>query len=351
MIRPAVLAGWLTAVAWPAAAFAQTGWGIGVQPNGGIVFCDRARGTVWRIDADGHRSAVAAGVTCRAVVPDPDGSVRGESIPGDVTTALGAGVWQIDSSGAMQWVTPPTHAPAPDIWLIRDALGRTYSWTGSGAGSARSEILQRDETGATMVLAGSEWGQRDGVGAMASFGNVAGFALAPDGSIVVADSGNIRRVSPLQNVQTEARGVVTNSRVGLINTPGLWGRELGVATDGTGAAVVVDSAAGRIVRVGRDGQVTPIWEPARLAQRVSGGRWGWRPAGVAVLGSTYYVLDEWMGPALLADLIGSPRLSQVDRDGRVTRIATVPDWTVRAAAAVLGFIVASLLWARRQRGS
>lgn len=349
MIRRTVLAGLVMAVAWPAAVFAQTGWGIGVQGNGAIVFCDRERSTVWRIDPNGHRSAVVGAVTCRAVVADPDGSVRGETTPGDVTAARGVGLWQVDASGVFQWVMPPTLAPTPDIWLIRDALGRMYSWTGKGAGSARSEIFQRDVTGTTMVLAGSEWGQRDGVGPLASFGNVAGFALAPDGSIVVADSGNIRRVSRLQNVRTEARGVVTNSRVGLVNTPGLWGRELGVAADSTGAAVVVDPAAGRIVRVDRSGHVTPIWEPAGFAQRVSGGRWGWRPAGIAMLGRSYYVLDEWMGPALMADLIGSPRLSQVDGDGRVTRIASVSDWTVRAAAGALVFIAASVLWARRRR--
>lgn len=349
MIRRAVLAGLAMAIAWPVTAFAQAGWGIGVQRNGAIFFCDRERSTVWRVDADGHRSAIVAGVTCHAVVTGPDGSILGETTPGDVTDTRGIGMWQIDGASAVQWVMPPTLTPARDAWLVRDALGRMYSWTGSGIGSAHSEILRRDVTGTTMVLAGAQWGQRDGIGFSALFGNIGGFALAPDGSIVVADSGNIRRISLLQNVQTEARGVVTDSHVGLLKVPGLWGRELGVAADTTGAAVVVDPAAGRIVRVDRNGHVTPIWEPVGFSQRVSGGRWGWRPAGVAMMGRTYYVLDEWMGPALLADLIGSPRLSQVDGEGRVTRIASVPDWTVRGATGALVVIAVSLMWSRRRR--
>ena len=350
MIRRAALAGLTMALAWPVAAFAQTGWGIGVQHNGAIVFCDRERSTVWRIEAGGHRSAVLSGVTCRAVITAPDGSVDGETTPSDFTATRGVGLWQVDAAGAVRWLMPPTLTPAPDEGLVRDALGRMYSWTGKGAGSARSEIQRRDVTGTTMVVAGAEWGQRDGIGLSALFGNIAGFALAPDGSIVVADSGNIRRVSRLQVVETEARGVVTDSRAGLVGISGLWGRELGVATDVTGAGVVVDPEAGRIVRVDRSGRVTPIWEPAGFAQRVSGGRWGWRPAGVAMMGRTYYVLDEWMGPALIADLIGSPRLSQVDSDGRVTRIASAPDWTVRCATGALGLIAASLIWAGRRQG-
>jgi hypothetical protein len=209
--------------------------------------------------------------------------------------------------------------------------------------------VQRDPSGLTLVVAGAARGQRDGIGSNAAFGNVGGLALAPDGSLVVVDSGRIRRVSVLHDVHTEAVGVVTDSHLGLINVPGLWGRELGVATDASGAAVVVDPEAGRIVHVDRSGHVTPIWEPAGFTQRISGGRWGWRPAGVALLGHTYYVLDEWMGPAILADLIGSPRLSQVDDTGRVSRIARVADWNVRLAAGALLIVLASAIWAQRQR--
>ena len=115
--------------------------------------------------------------------------------------------------------------------------------------------------------------------------------------------------------------------------------------------MVVDPEAGRIIRVDRQGRATPIWEPAGLAQRLTGGRWGWRPAGVAMMGQTYYVVDEWMGPALIGDLVGSPRVSQVDASGTVTRIASVADWIARVAVVALVVVVFSTLFARRRRSA
>ncbi len=333
-------------LAGAATAFAQTSWGIGVLPNGPIFFCDPGRSTIWRVDPDGTRTAALTGLTCRAIVTGLDGSIYGEATPGDVTASRGVGLWQIDAAGARQWLLPLTLAPPPDMWLVRDREGRQYSWSGAGAGSARSEIVVREAMGNSDVLAGGPWAEADGVGRRAGFGHVEGFALAPDGSLVIADSGDIRRMSTSFAVHTEARRVVTDSQTGLAGVPGLWAREFGVATDLTGAAVVVDPEAGRVVHIDRSGRATPIWEPAGLPQRISGGRWGWRPAGVAMLGRTYYVLDQWMGPALIADIVGSPRLSQVDADGRVTRITSVSNWTVRAAAAVLLLIAVYVLWVR-----
>ena len=330
-------------------ASAQTSWGLGVLPNGAIFFCDAGRNTVWRINPNGERSAAFTGVTCRAIVSAPNGAVVGEATPSDLSATRGLGIWEINSVGARVWQMPPTLTPPTGMWLVRDTSDRQYAWSGTGRRGPKSEILRRDPLGDTAVFAGGDWGQQDGMATDAAFGNITGLALAPDGSLVVADSGNIRRISRLQRVTTEAQGVVTNSHLGLTAITGLWGRELGVATDLTGAAVVVDPEAGRVVHVSREGRATPIWEPAGFSQRVSGGRWGWRPAGVAMMGSTYYVLDEWMGPALLADLIGSPRVSQVDAQGHVTRIAAVGNWSVRAAAAALLLVMISATWTRVRR--
>ena len=340
----------LALLAWHAlsgTAAAQTSWGIGVLQNGTIFFCDGGRNIVWRISPSGERTVAFAGITCQALVSGPNGAIYGESTPSDLVATRGVGIWEINPAGARAWVMPPTLTPPPGAWLVRDSVDRQYAWAGVGRGGTQSQILRRDPLGDTVVIAGREWGQRDGQAMDAAFGNVTGLALAPDDSLVIVDSGNVRRLS-LERVTTEARGVVTNSHLGLIGAPGLWGRELGVATDISGAAVVVDPEAGRIVHISRAGHVTPIWEPAGLSQRISGGRWGWRPAGVAMMGTTYYVLDEWMGPALLADLIGSPRLSQVDARGQVTRIVAVGNWTVRAAAMALAVVLLSLVLTRRR---
>lgn len=330
-------------------ALAQTSWGLGVMSGGSLIVCDRARATVWRIDADGQRTPALPGVTCHAIVSGTDGAVYGESIPGDVTASRGVALWRINAIGQREWLLPATFSPPASEWIVRDRQGRSFAWTGVGSGSQDSQVIVRDAVGLVTVLAGATRGQQDGRGASAALGNVVGLALAPDGTLLVADSGNVRRVDPDGTVRTEARGVFTDSHLGLTATPGLWARELGIASARNGDAVVVDPEAGRIIRVDRGGRATPIWEPAGLAQRLSGGRWGWRPAGVAMMGATYYVADEWMGPALVGDLIGSPRISQVDAAGHVTRIAAVSDWTARLATLALLVVLASVLFARRRR--
>lgn len=334
----------------PSLATAQTSWGIGVLQSGALVFCDQGRETVWLLTPTGQRQELGTGITCRTVVTNPD-AVYGEATPNDVASTRGAGIWRVvatPTGGTLEWTLRPTMTPN-GAWLIHDAQGNQYNWSGAGLGTPRSEIVRRTPFDINEVVAGSRWGAADGIGTQARLGKVNGFALAPDGSIVVADGRNIRRIDVNGYLRTEATGVITDSNIGLLNTTGLWGRELGVAAAPNGDAVIVDPAAGRIINVDRQGRATPIWEPAGFAQRISGGRWGWRPAGVAMLGTSYYALDVWMGPAILADLIGSPRLSQVDQTGHVVRIASVPNWMVRGAVASL--MVALVAWMISRRSA
>lgn len=333
-------------VAAPAAA--QTSWGAGVTRNGSIVFCDRARSTVWQISPDGTRRAALGGVTCHAIATGLDGQVLGEATPMDVTETRGVGLWRLNASGQREWLQPPTLFPMPRIWIARDAESRSFLWTGVGAGSETSAIVRLDTAGIRVDIAGGARGRKDGIGSSAAFDNVAGIAAAPDGSLLVIDDGNIRRVSPNGAVATEALNVVTDSHIGLINAPGLWGREIGVAADSRSEAVVVDPAAGRVVHVDRGGRAVTLWAPAGVSQRLTGGRWGWRPSGVAMLGRTYYVVDEWVGPALIADIVGSPRVTQVDDQGHLTHIASVPGWTARIGGVLLLIVLLSLLFRRKK---
>jgi hypothetical protein len=70
-----------------------------------------------------------------------------------------------------------------------------------------------------------------------------------------------------------------------------------------------------------------------------------------MLGRTYYVADEWVGPALIGDIVGSPRVMQVDDAGHVTRVASVPGWTARIGGVLLIIVLLSLLFRRRQQAS
>lgn len=349
--RPAVsLALFLAALcAFSTPAAAQTGWGIAVTRSGAILFCDRLRSTVWQVDPDGSRHMVFDAVTCNAVATGLDGEVVGEATPMVVTMATGLGVWRLTAAGQREWLQPPSLLPNPRVWVARDAQGRSILWNGVGAGSPVSSIVRQDAAGTREDLAGGARGKADGVGTSAAFDNVTGIAAAPDGSILAIDDGNIRRITASGVVRTEALGVVTDSHIGLVNAPGLWGREIGIASDPQSEAVVVDPAAERIVHIDRAGHARILWAPDGWWERFTRGRWGWHPSGVAMLGRTYYVADEWIGPALIADIIGSPRVMQVDDAGHVTRIASVPGWTVRIGGVLLLIVLVSLLFGRKNK--
>jgi hypothetical protein len=329
-------------------AIAQTSWGLGVTRGGSIVFCDRVRSTVWQVDPDGSRHAALAGENCHAIATGLDGQVLGEATPMDVTTTRGVGVWRLNPAGQREWLQPPNLVDIPRAWVARDAQSRSYIWTGVGAGSAQSSIIRLDPSGVKLALAGGARGNRDGIETSAQFDNVTGLAAAPDGSLLVLDNGNVRRVSDGGRVVTEAVGVATDSHIGLVNMPGLWAREIGIAADQHSEAIIVDPAAGRVIHVDRGGHAVTMWAPSGWSQRLTGGRWGWRPSGVASLGRTYYVVDEWVGPALIADMIGSPRVMQVDDQGRVTRIASVPGWSVRIGSGLFLIVILSYLFRRRK---
>lgn len=330
----------------PTRAMAQTSWGLGITRSGGLVFCDRVRGTVWLVAPTGERTPVLEAANCHAIATGLDGVVMGESTPVDITTTRGVGIWRLDSAGRRAWVQPPSLLPNPGVSIARDADGRFFSWSGVGSGSPDSAIVRQDASGIRVPVAGGLRGHRDGLANVAQFDNVTGLAVAPDGSVLVIDSGDIRRVTPVGMVVTEAQGVVTDSHIGLVNTMGLWAREVGIAADKNSEAVVVDPAAGRIIHVDRGGHAVPMWEPAGWSQQLTGGRWGWRPAGVALADDAYYVLDEWTGPAIIADIVGSPRVTRIDATGRMTRVVAVYGWTARIGAVLLVLVLASLVWRR-----
>jgi hypothetical protein len=326
-------------------AFAQTSWGVAALANGDLVFCDLRREQVVRYSTDAGLSVVLPGTHCRALALAPDGNVYGESVGGTtVDAATGTprgdvvGVWRIGMSGQATWLQVPVPSPDPSLWIVIDRQGRSHGWNGALPRTTLSQIVRRDIAGSAPV-AGGAWGQRDGFGTAAQFGRVLGMAIAPDHSLIVADSGNIRRMTPEGYVSTESLGTVTDAGDGVAARLGLWDRPIGVAADIDGAAIVVDLPARRIVRIERNGQAQEIWRS----------HWGRRPTGVAMTAGGYYVLEDWPMPSFIADLVGSPRVLFVNRDGSSRTIVTVSNWTVRGLAVLTVVIVFSALRSRRGR--
>lgn len=114
-------------------------------------------------------------------------------------------------------------------------------------------------SGTVTTVAGGERGFADGRGAAARFATPSAMAVAPDGSIVVADTGNhaIRRVAPDGSVTTVAgdgtAGYIDGSaRHARFNAP------VGVAVDAAGRIIVADTYNDRIRVIDPDGLVRTI---------------------------------------------------------------------------------------------
>jgi sugar lactone lactonase YvrE len=152
---------------------------------------------------------------------------------------------------------------------------------------SREPALERDWTAVAFVLAGDgRAGNRDGPAATARFSDPFGVAVAPDGTVFVADAGaaqSIRRISPDGIVSTFATG---------FNTPS------GLAVDGGGVLYVADTGNNAIRRVDRNGTVSTV----------AGGFNG--PIGVAV---------DAAGRVIVADTYND-RIRAIEPDGTVVTI-------------------------------
>ena len=154
-------------------------------------------------------------------------------------------------------------------------------FVGDGTDLPRVRAISPD--GHVTDVAGGGVGFVDGPGASARFATISGLALAADGSLYVADTGNnaVRRIGPDGNVSTSAGGGLA----GYVDGPGPQARfngPVGVAVDATGRVIVADTYNDRIRRIDRDGTVTTIagsGDPATAADPSSSLD---TPTGVAV---------------------------------------------------------------------
>lgn len=136
----------------------------------------------------------------RLLVADTKNNViRAVTLAGAVTTLAGSTVGSADGPAATaQFSAPQALVAAKD--------GTLYVAEGAGGNHRLRRI---SPAGEVSTLAGSTDGFADGVGAAARFSNPAGLALAADGSLVVAGGWDqrLRRVTPDGTVTTLAGGL------------------------------------------------------------------------------------------------------------------------------------------------
>lgn len=194
--------------------------GIALDPAGNLVVADTGNHTIRRIAPDGT-------VTTLAGSPGLPGAVDGL---GPVARFRGPNGLVVTPAGTMYIADSQNHTIR---FMALDGTITTYAGTAGMPGLA------------------------NGAGAGAQFNQPTGLALAPDGSLYVADYGNscIRLISPALFVSTFAGAPTHGFQDGSATTAQFY-LPMGIALDSAGVLWVVDTRNHAIRRVKSDGTVS-----------------------------------------------------------------------------------------------
>ena len=190
-------------------------------------------------------------------------------------------------------------------------------------GGDMPRIVRIAADGAARVIAGGSRGFADGAGTAARFDSPSAIAIDADGAIYVADTGNhaIRRVSPDGGVSTLAGNGAAGYRDG-IGRQARFNGPVGVAVDQHGRVIVADTYNDRIRAIARDGTVRTLAGGPRPGADDDGemlARFD-TPCGVAVDGSgTIYVADAGNGSIRRIDVTGLVSTVALDVGGTPLR--------------------------------
>jgi sugar lactone lactonase YvrE len=167
--------------------------------------------------------------------------------------------------------------------------------------------------GSITSIAGGVEGYAEGVEGQAQFNSPSGLALAPDGTLIVADTGNnrIRRI----RIHGETSTVAGDGRAGYADGPAnqaQFNGPIGVAVDAHGNIYVADSYNDRIRLITPDGRVSTV-----AGKGTPGYADGDRsnalfdtPCGIAVAGDNSLIVAD----------TGNDRLRRISPDGNVTSL-------------------------------
>lgn len=241
----------------------------------------------------------------RTPPPDPTAGTW----PAVVTTVAGRGVpgSREGAWGVAAFSDPFAVAVAPD--------GRIY--VADAGDNNRIRRIERD--GGVVTLAGGAGeGHRDGPRGLAAFHTPSGLALAPDGTLFIADTGThlIRRITPEGVVTTLAGTGAPGFGDGAAHEA-MFDGPMGLALRADGTLLVADAYNNRIRAIDPRGMVTTLAGGSGLGAVVDGAAAIARfdtPCGVAVTrDGVVYVTDT-----------GNSAIRRISPAGEVTTLALSP---------------------------
>lgn len=277
-----------------AVADAHPSRGIVVTADGSVYFSDLER--LWMIRPDGRlvRRREARGVHNHALAIGPGGEVCGEDTaydPADLSYRVS--LWSLAADGRFRTLYGPTRAPVRGVGIQRDRLGCTYHADQVGP-ARRSLVHRRCPDGSIVRLIGS--GADDRAFTPVLLGDVAGSAVARDGSFIFRHGGNVSRVAPSGLVKTVAAGLAREN--------------FGMALDRDGSLLVAEAAARRIVRIAAGGRRSAAATSVKP----------WFPTGVAAGRGALYVLEA---TDYVRGTLARMRVRRVSPTGASRTLATV----------------------------
>ncbi len=276
---------------------------VAIDTDGSVVFSDTGNHTVRRLRSDGRVETIAGVAGDAGITNGPAFSARFDSPLGIVVAA-----------------------------------DRSLYVADSGNHSIRR--IAPDGTVTTLAGENGEWGARDGTAALARFNGPVGLAIAPDRSLVVADSLNhaIRRVSTNGLVSTLAGKLGEDGSADGPADEARFGKPAELAFDAKGRLYIIDAFLHTVRRLDPDGRVRTVagltGHPGDANGDNGAGRFlnpygiGVLPGGSLLVSDTYNAtLREVLAPFVMslqrrAD--GTSLLEWESVAGRRYRIYTTP---------------------------